>query len=255
MNPAEEHPQERLISQAELVGSLTHDLKGLLSGVEGGIYLVSSGVRKNKPERLEQGLEMMQRNLARLRRAIGNSLYYVKDREFDRQPLEADEVIRAAVEALAPRARQLGVELRAGEASGRCHADPLALPAALSNLLEYALEACEVAKQRPDPRVTMGARRVGEHLAFELLVEGFAMPDETQAFALDPYYATRGADRSHLGVHMARRLLRLHHGHLEIEADEGAGTTRLRASLPIATPRQEDGPPDVAQSLAEEWDS
>ncbi len=64
-----------IASQGELVGSITHDLKGMLSGVEGGLYFIDSGIKKDKKERLDEGLAMLKRNLARLREAVASVLF------------------------------------------------------------------------------------------------------------------------------------------------------------------------------------
>ena len=38
--------QDLLHSQGELIGSIAHDLKGLINGIEGGMYFISSGMKK-----------------------------------------------------------------------------------------------------------------------------------------------------------------------------------------------------------------
>ncbi len=73
--------QSQLTSIGLLVGSISHGIKGLLTGLDGGIYMVNSGFAKDKPERVEKGWEMVQRNVERIRSMVLDILYYAKDRE------------------------------------------------------------------------------------------------------------------------------------------------------------------------------
>jgi len=47
--------QSQLASIGLLVGSISHGIKGLLTGLDGGIYMVNTGFAKDKPERVEGG--------------------------------------------------------------------------------------------------------------------------------------------------------------------------------------------------------
>ena len=76
--------QPQLASIGLLVGSISHGIKGLLSGLDGGIYLVNTGLEKERPERVKKGWEMVQRNVAAIRSMVLDILYYAKDRELDR---------------------------------------------------------------------------------------------------------------------------------------------------------------------------
>ena len=73
--------QSQLTSIGLLVGSISHGIKGLLTGLDGGIYLVNSGFEKDRPERVTKGWEMVQRNVDRIRSMVLDILYYAKDRE------------------------------------------------------------------------------------------------------------------------------------------------------------------------------
>ena len=84
--------QSQLTSIGLLVGSISHGIKGLLTGLDGGIYLVNSGFAKNEPERVNKGWEMVQRNVDRIRSMVMDILYYAKDRE-----LPLDDVNPAAL--------------------------------------------------------------------------------------------------------------------------------------------------------------
>ena len=86
-------PIRRLQSQLESIGmlisSVSHGIKGLLTGLDGGTYLVNSGLQRNDPQRVKQGWEMVQRNIERIRGTVMNILYYAKEREPVAEPMSA----------------------------------------------------------------------------------------------------------------------------------------------------------------------
>ncbi len=244
-----------LTSQGELVGSITHDLKGLLSGVEGGIYLVNSGLTKDNKERVKEGLEMMQRSLGRIKRTVASSLYYVKDRDIDWQSMNSRELVSSIKKELQDHASHLGVDLRAKPGAGSFEADKFAIQSVLSNLVEYSLQACQIAKMKPSPIVTLSSKADREHVVFELLVDGFVMEDETRTLALSDYYLPRGVDRSHLSLFVAHRILKNHRGTLDITCKKEQGTTLFLVTLPQARPpdSKDESISQSEQMLAEEW--
>jgi len=246
-----------ITSQNELVGSITHDLKGMLSGIEGGLYFIDSGIKKDKRERLDEGLAMLKRNLSRIRETVGSVLYYVKDRVIDWQPLDAQAIASRVVKGLEAHADGLGVELKVTRAEGTFAGDDFAVYSAILNLTQYALDACKLAKASPSPSVTLSASPTGTQVVFEIRAYGFVMGDEAVEDALTQYYSPRGADRSHLVLFMAHRLIKRHGGTLRISIDPDQGITCFEAGLPINAPSgRAEGPDDpVDENLLKEWES
>ncbi|MBI4832857.1 MAG: PAS domain-containing sensor histidine kinase, partial [Candidatus Lindowbacteria bacterium] len=85
--------QSQLTSLGLLIGSISHGIKGLLNSLDGGIYMVNTGLEKNKQDRVKQGWDMVQRNMSRMRSMVLDILYYAKDREPDWEPISAIEAV------------------------------------------------------------------------------------------------------------------------------------------------------------------
>ena len=214
MEDAEKELRALVTSQGELVGSIAHDLKGLINGIEGGMYFVSSGMKKGKQERVGQGHEMMKRNLDRIRRAVASILYYVKEREINWTELSIQGVVSSVVKAMEDRTGHLGVKMEIRAEDGRFEGDEFAVNSMLVNVVDYALEVCHRA-QKETAASLVGSARVSEGWAtFDLRTEGFSMEEESRQLALATYYAPRGVDRSHLSLFIANRIVRNHQGEL-----------------------------------------
>ena len=221
----------RLESNAAFVGSLTHALKGLLSGLEGGLYLVESGLRKGDTERVKSGTDMLQRNLGRARSLVGNTLYYARDREIHGEEMASQEVLSECASSYAHLAEQQGVTLEAVPGEGRFRGDRFGIQALLANLVENALEACGKKDGTDARRVSLRAYRQSPWMALEVTHNGQPMDANTLSRALGPVYAPSGSDRAGLWIHAAWRIAAAHGGSLRAERVDSGGE-RFIAHLP-----------------------
>lgn len=212
-------------ASGEFVGAITHALKGLLNGLDGGVYLMESGRRKGDPGREGQGLEMVKRNGARLRNMIGGVLYYARGRTMDPQPVELGDAVGGAVRAVSLSARPAGVELVTDVQGGAAQADPTALQALLVDLLEHSVDACA---DQGDRRVHLLARSDGDGILLEVSHRGAPLDEENRARVLSPHYVARGGDRSVLWAFAAHRAAAMHGGRFEIaQLPEGGNLFRV----------------------------
>jgi signal transduction histidine kinase len=218
-------------SAGEFVGAVTHALKGLLNGLDGGLYLLESGYARDDRERAGQGLEMVKRNAALLRNMVGCVLYYAKSRAVDPQPVDLGEAAEAAARAVALPARQAGVELNAGSDGRTALVDPVALNALLVNLIEQSVDSFGDQSPPAARKVEARVRLEGEELLVDVTHAGRALDSENRARVLSSLYVTRGCDRSVLWAFAAHRVAGMSGGRFEIE-DAPDGGTRFRASLP-----------------------
>ncbi|MFH1575048.1 MAG: PAS domain-containing protein, partial [Acidobacteriota bacterium] len=103
--------QSQLASVGLLIGSISHGIKGLLNSLNGGIYLVNKGLESGNQARLQQGWEIVLRNVSRIRSMVLDILYYAKDREPDYEPLSALSLLDEVYEVMSGKAKDLKVQL------------------------------------------------------------------------------------------------------------------------------------------------
>lgn len=223
-----------LKSQGELIGSLAHDLKGLLNGIDGGVYLVDSGLKKDKKERIDQGFEMMKRNLVRIRRTVSNVMYYVKDREIDWEPVSIEGLFAAVKKDLGDYASHLEVSLDIDEgASGTFESGAHPVQATLVNLLEFCLHTCAINEDKASNSISLTGT-VDDAALFTVQVKGFALEPDTCNRVFDDHYAPKGADRSHLSLFITNRVVKRQGGTFAIASSLESNTTTFEIRLPKA---------------------
>ena len=67
--------QDHLASLGLMIGSVSHGMKGLLTSLDGGLYLVSSGLKKKDFKRVEEGCQAAQETVQRIRKMVLDILY------------------------------------------------------------------------------------------------------------------------------------------------------------------------------------
>ena len=152
--------QSQLTSLGLVISSISHGIKGLLTSLDGGIYLVNSGMDKNNPDRIKQGWQMVERNIARVRTMVLDLLYYAKDREPALEWFPAQSVVEEVYGIIRGKAKEYGIEVQGDidPVAGDLAADPKAIRSLLVNLLENSLDACRVDKKKSIHRIKVRLR-------------------------------------------------------------------------------------------------
>ncbi len=236
--------ESQLASLGLVVGSISHGIKGLLNGLNGGIYLVETGFGKDDSERVRRGWEMVRRNIERIRSMVLNVLYYAKDRELQREAIDPGALARDVIEVLSRRAVDLGVtlEARVEEALAPLDADPRALHSLLVNLVENSLDACRTDAARPDHHVSLDVHRDGDDVLFEVVDNGIGMDQETRERAFSAFFSSKGTEGTGLGLFVAQKIAAAHGGTITIDSTLHVGT-RFRVRIPPVKPAASSLPP------------
>ncbi len=231
--------QDKLSSVGILIGTISHGIKGLLNSLDGGIYLVNSGLKKNDRNRIDQGWDIATRNLNRIRTMVMDILYYVKDREPDREAVDPAGFIEELWASLKSRADKLDIEFTRSVDSniGSLDADKHAVHSMLINLLENSFDACRLDTKREHHAVTIEARGQADNVVFEISDNGIGMDRETKEKALSLFFSSKGAGGTGLGLFIANKIAQSHGGGIEIQSLEGMGS-KFTVTMPRKAPNE-----------------
>ena len=76
-----------------LIGSVSHGIKGLLTGLDGGMYLIESGVKKANNTQISEGVDVVKVMVGRIRSMILDILMYAKERELKKETLDLNQFV------------------------------------------------------------------------------------------------------------------------------------------------------------------
>ncbi len=228
--------QSKVSSIGLLISTISHDLKGLLNGLDGGIYLVDTGLKKNNQERVEKGWEMVQRNVGQIRSAVLDILYYARDREPEWESVSAEELAEGAYQTLLTKAADNQVKLvkESNSGVGEFIADPSAVKALLVNLMDNSIDACRRDLGKDEHSVSLCLKGTRDSIIFEVADNGIGMNQEVREKAFTLFFSSKGAGGTGLGLFIANKIAHTHGGNITIESQEGRGSKFI-----LELPRQQ----------------
>jgi signal transduction histidine kinase len=218
--------QTQLSSIGLLISSISHGIKGLLNGLNGGVYLVNKGLASGDQTRIAKGWEIVQRNIDRVRSMVLDILYYAKDREPDWTTLSSAAIMNEVFEQVREKGRALGVEVatEVDPQAGAFEADEKAMRALLVNLAENSIDACRLDKKKPTHRVTLRVAGSDSHVQFDVEDNGIGMDQETRDKAFSLFFSSKGSEGTGLGLFIANKIASAHGGTIRIESKVDEGT-------------------------------
>jgi len=233
--------QSRLASLGLMIGSISHGIKGLLTGLDSGMYLMESGLTKADPKRIQDGWDTLKTMVERIRKMVTDILYYAKERELRWERIDAagfaDEVTRAVASKMADH----GVRFirQVDEGAGNIEIDQGYLQSALINMLDNALEACTRDTGKKAHRIVFKIARRGRHVVFEVSDDGTGMDPETMDHLFTPFFSSKGEKGTGLGLFVANQIVEQHGGRIQVSSTPGRGTSfavRIPAKRSSARP-------------------
>jgi PAS domain S-box-containing protein len=226
--------QSQLASIGLLVGSISHGIKGLLTGLDGGIYMVNTGFAKDKPERVEKGWEMVQRNVERIRSMVLDILYYAKDRELAVEDVDLAALVSEFREGLEKKASDADttIEVDIAPDTGVFPGDPQAIRAMLLNLLENSLDACRMDKDKDSHTIHLGIRRDPQMMVIEVEDNGMGMDQETREKLFSLFFSSKGIKGTGLGLFISNKIVDKHGGSIGVDSEPGRGA-KFEIRLPL----------------------
>jgi PAS domain S-box-containing protein len=228
---------ERLAAVGQTVAGLAHGIKNLIMGLEGGMYVVNSGLRSGNEERLLQGWRMLEEDIGRISAFVKEFLEFAKGREPQAQMIKPNDVARTVVERFRERASRSGVDLGLDlEEIAEAPMDPEGLHTCLTNLVLNAIDAC-VMSTKETCRVVLSSHERDGVLTFEVADDGCGMDYDIKQRVFTNFFSTKASGKgTGLGLLTTRKIVQEHGGKVSFESTEGEGSVfRLqfpRDSLP-----------------------
>ena len=230
--------EERLHALGQMAGGIAHEFNNALTPIVGFTeLLLEKPELSNRREKLALYLEMIHaaaRDAAKVVRGLS---------DFCRQKEFADVFGTVDLNELAEEVSLLTQPKWKTEAAaaGRCielvlergavpvvHGDKAGLREALINLIFNAVEAMP-----KGGRITVETRGEGEEVVLSVRDDGEGMSADVRQRCLEPFFTTRGAQATGLGLPAALGIVRRHGGTLDVQSEVGAGTT-VAVRLPAA---------------------
>ncbi len=227
---------EKLKALGEMAAGVAHDLNNVLGAILGRVQLLNLGLARRKSESGGISDEAAQRELGIIEQAARDGAHTIKKiREFSSPKtdesqfvlLNANELMEGALELVKPKikdeAEEKGIPINVQMIPGELFwvmGNPAELREVLLNVVLNSIDALP-----QGGTITLRVRGMDGYASIEVNDNGIGIPLSVRQRIFDPFFTTKGIQRSGLGLSMSYGIIQRHHGEIQVESQEGIGTT------------------------------
>ncbi len=223
---------DRMASLGQLAASVAHEINNPLSGVLNLSMLLQRIVKDTgiPPDRLPEFrryLAQVVQETARVGRLVQDLLAFSRRSKPQQTSIDLNALVSTTINLLDHKLKLMNVtaELHLDPQLPRIWCDGSQMQQVLINLIMNAAEAAQV---KPEGRISVSTRLNSEagELVLAVTDNGDGIPPEYRARIFEPFFTTKGEGKGvGLGLAVVYGIVEAHRGSIDVESDNGAGTT------------------------------
>jgi PAS domain S-box-containing protein len=219
--------QDNLSRLGLMISTISHSLKSSLTGLDAGLYLIDKGFYRDRPGRIEEGLDVARLMTERIRKLIQDILHYSKDREIQPEMVDAARFASDLAASMVTQIRGANIRFvrKIDPDAGRVEIDAGMMRSALINILDNSVEACLDDASGKEHVIRFSVRQDGNDVGFTISDDGPGMEPELQGNIFKLFWSSKGSRGTGLGLFIARNVVQKHGGSIEAASTPGQGAT------------------------------
>ncbi|MDM8522277.1 HAMP domain-containing sensor histidine kinase [Desulfococcaceae bacterium HSG8] len=220
--------QSELVLLGQSVAILSHDIKNILEGLQGGVYVVDEGIKDGDMKLAGKGWKIVKKNITEISNMVQDILYSAKKRKPELQKTLPDEIVREAADLFRERASFMGISLKyeVNPVLPIVNLDPPSIRKMLNNLIGNALDTCKKDKTKKTHFVVVKADFYDKlHFMFEVEDNGAGMDEFVRKNLFKEFFSTKGSGGTGLGLLTVNKIVKEHGGKIEVLSSPGKGST------------------------------
>ncbi len=215
---------ERMAAIGQTITGMAHNIKNVLLLSQGGMELMAKRLDEKSYDSLEETWNLVKRGIDRINHMVKDMLDYSRARVVEKTRCQVNDLLTEIKETFAEEMGKRGVtvELQLDPQAPPVMIDVDGLDKAVVNLLINAAEAC------PEGcgRIILRTRHLPSgYLQVDVADNAGGIPAEILPRIFTPFFTTKGAKGSGLGLAMTKKFVEDMGGRIEIQTQEGEGTT------------------------------
>ncbi len=207
------------------IGTIAHGIKGVLTGLDGGVYILDSGFTKDNVDKMKEGWDIVKLMVGRIRSLALDILYYAKERDLNWERVDVIRFAQGVASAIEPKMKshQIKFVCDFDPAIGGIEIDTSVVRTALINIFENAIDAC-VAKKTDDPKIiSFDMKKDKNHIVFDVIDNGIGMDEETRKNIFTLFYSSKGIEGTGLGLFISENIIHQHGGTINVTSQKDKG--------------------------------
>lgn len=219
--------QKELKTLGQSITLLSHGIKNILEGLEGGAYVVDEGFKDDDLPLARKGWNIVNKNIIEITDVVKNILYSSKNRPLKYEAASPGRLVKDSTALFKEKAAGLNIQLKTqiGPRLPEVQVDIASVRRMLNNLIWNGLQACLNDKNKKSHIVTVKTDRYDDdHFYFEIADNGIGMDRATRRNIFEEFFSTKGSAGTGLGLAVVEKVVNKHGGRIEVHSTPGKGT-------------------------------
>ena len=228
---------EKLSALGHVAATMAHEVGTPLNSISGYIQLMLT--EGTGSDLMTKRLKIIESQLDRLTQTIRNLLHSTRQPEPQLKALDINQLLENILILTQPGMSMRSITLvrQLNASTPPISGDPGLLQQVFLNLVTNALDAMPQGGVLTISTASQTASsQNGQFVEVAVMDTGTGMSTEVRRKAFEPFFTTKEPGKgAGLGLSICEEIIRSHHGKMEIESQEGKGST-LRVQLPVISP-------------------
>lgn len=249
---------ERLAAIGTAITQILHGTKNILNNFQGGAYMVNTALKKDNPQMLREGWDIVQRGIERITELTRDMLDFSRARSLDLKPGSINALAQEVIWSVRETAKKHSVRIfsELDPDLPTVVFDAKAMHTALMNVVSNAIDACRwhdyPAGVEGEVRVRTRADESAGNAFIEVRDNGTGIPRDKLDKIFIPFYSTKFSDGNGLGLSITKKTVREHGGGIKVDTEPGSGSAFI-ITLPLKPVRTGgDAPSQQTQNQSPE---
>ena len=227
---------EKMAAIGELAAGVAHEINNPLDGLLNCILRIQRD--PDNVKQTQEYLDLMEDAIRRIEATIGKLLDFSRPHELSLTAVNLNEVVSETIGLLEYGASEKGIQIEKQfhDKLGLLHGDKHLLEQVVINLSLNAITAMpKGGTLRFETGEMILDALIGQPIVFVKVEDtGIGIAESVKDRIFDPFYTTQITEKgTGLGLSVSDRIIRQHHGVIEVESEEGKGST-FTVKLPTA---------------------
>ena len=213
----------RMAAIGETVAGLAHCVKNIVTGLNGGQFVVNTGLEREDLEIVSKGWGVMERNVSRISSLVMEMLTYSTERVPELAEVDLDALLGDVMDLLETQATKAEVKIqhRPRHPIQGARLDPNGIYRCLVNLVRNAVEA-----SHEGGVVTIRTGRLDDGtIIISVSDKGCGMPPSMLDKLFISIFSTKGSRGTGFGLPTTHKIISEHGGTITVDSAADKGTT------------------------------